>query len=62
LKNAIENSKKRNRETPNRNDSEKVFTNGTGNQILQMQRDIETLEQALKTNVEQQLVSIVYIY
>ncbi|CAM0135834.1 ubiquitin-specific protease ubp1 [Umbelopsis sp. WA50703] len=58
LKNAIENSKKRNRETPNRNDSEKVFTNGTGNQILQMQRDIETLEQALKTNVEQQLPKI----
>jgi predicted nucleic acid-binding Zn-ribbon protein len=53
LKNAIETAKKKSRDTPN---GTEAFINGAGERVAQIQKDIETLEHALRTNVEQQLV------
>jgi len=60
LKNAIETAKKRSRDIPNGAESpfNKAFANGTAERVAQMRKDIETLEHALRTNIEQQLPNV----
>ncbi|KAI8580450.1 hypothetical protein K450DRAFT_237075 [Umbelopsis ramanniana AG] len=60
LKKEIEASKKKSRESPNGKEptAAKVATNGASDRVTKLQQDIETLEHALRTNVEQQLPNI----
>jgi hypothetical protein len=58
LKREIETSKKKSRDSPNGKEptAAKAATNGANDRVTKLQQDIETLEHALRTNVEQQLV------
>lgn len=57
LKREIEASKKKSRDSPNGKEPTAAI-NGASDRITKLQQDIETLEHALRTNVEQQLVSL----
>ncbi|KAG2173065.1 hypothetical protein INT44_007038 [Umbelopsis vinacea] len=58
LKKELEASKKKSRESPNGKEpsAAKAATNGASDRVTKLQKDIETLEHALRTNVEQQLL------